>query len=78
MAKKGSSRKKGRKKRGTYAGAKAGSGKNFRALEKSFASRKGKRKVRSPGGLTAYIGRKKYTKARFQKMAAAGRRRKKG
>jgi hypothetical protein len=26
--------------------------------------------------LAAYIGRKKYGKARFQKMAAAGRRRK--
>lgn len=31
-------------------------------------------KVREPGALAAWIGRKKYGKAQFQKMAAAGRR----
>ena len=32
--------------------------------------------VRSPKGLAAYIGRKKYGKKKFAKMAARGRRRK--
>jgi len=30
-------------------------------------------KVRSPGALAAFIGRKKYGKARFQAMAGRGR-----
>jgi hypothetical protein len=45
-----------------------GSGKRFKALTR--------KKGVSPA-LAAYIGRKKYGKAKFQKMAAAGRRRKK-
>jgi hypothetical protein len=53
--------------------AKLGSGARFKALKAKLA-RKG---VRSPGGLAAYIGRKKYGKKRFQALAAAGRRRKK-
>ena len=44
---------------------KLGSGKRFKALVKGG---------KSPA-LAAYIGRKKYGKAKFQKMAAAGRRR---
>ena len=36
----------------------------------------GKRGVRSPGGLAAYIGRKKYGAKRFAAMGAKGRRRK--
>lgn len=46
--------------------AKLGSGKRFKALVKSG---------KSPA-LAAWIGRKKFGKARYQKMAAAGRRRK--
>lgn len=56
-----------------------GSGKRFRKLVKKFKKgrrRKGKRKgIKSPRGLAAYIGRKKYGKRRFQKMAARGKRR---
>jgi len=37
-----------------------------------FAGRKG---VRSPGGLVAYIGRKKYGAKKMAKMNAAGRKR---
>lgn len=51
---------------------KLGSGKRFSAL-KGKLSRKG---VKSPGALAASIGRKKYGKAKFQKMAASGKRRK--
>lgn len=54
---------------------KLGSGKRFSKLKGSLARRRGKGKVSSPGGLAAYIGRKKYGKARFQKMAAKGRKR---
>lgn len=50
-----------------------GSGKRFAALKKKLA-RKG---VRSPGGLAASIGRKKYGKKKFAKLSAAGRRRRK-
>lgn len=46
--------------------AKLGSGARFKALSK---------KVGSPA-LAAYIGRKKYGKARFQKLAAKGKKRK--
>lgn len=61
-----------RKRRGTYAGAPAGSGKNFAALKSSLSKRRG---VTNPGALTAYIGRRKYGNKRFQSMAAKGRRR---
>ena len=44
---------------------KLGSGKRFKALTKKVGSKK----------LAAYIGRKKYGKAKFQKLASAGRRR---
>jgi hypothetical protein len=46
--------------------AKLGSGKRFKALTKKVGSK----------ALAAYIGRKKYGKAKFQKLAAKGRRRK--
>ena len=43
----------------------------------SKLSGKLKRKgVRNPKALAAWIGRKKYGKAKFQRMAARGRRRK--
>lgn len=55
--------------------ARTGSGKNFKALKNKLARRRGKNKVSSPSGLAAYIGRKKLGKAKFQKLAAQGRRR---
>jgi hypothetical protein len=51
--------------------AKLGSGKRFAALKKKLGARKG---IRSPGALAAAIGRKKYGKKRFQKLAAKGKR----
>lgn len=54
---------------------KLGSGKRFASLKRKFASRKGKRKVKSPGGLAAYIGRKKFGAKKFSKLAAKGRKR---
>ncbi len=52
--------------------AKLGSGARFKALTKKLAKKPG---VTSPGGLAAYIGREKYGKGRFQKLAAKGRKR---
>ena len=42
-----------------------------------LATKLKKQGVRDPKALAASIGRKKYGKAKFQKMAAAGKRRKK-
>ena len=57
-----------------YARAKAdtdpGEGSRFEALEKSIAAHGG---AKNPGAVAAAIGRKKYGKARFQKMASKGR-----
>lgn len=52
---------------------KLGSGGRFKALKNAISKRKG---VRDAGAIAASIGRKKYGKAKFQKMSAAGRRRK--
>lgn len=52
---------------------KLGSGKRF----KDLSSKLKKQGVKNPGGLAASIGRKKYGKKKFQKMAAAGRKSKK-
>lgn len=58
-----------------------GSGGRFRGLVKTLKVRKGRtrtgksRKVRTPGALAAWIGRRKYGAKRFARMAAAGRRR---
>lgn len=49
-----------------------GSGKRFASLKRKL-SRRG---VRNPGALAASIGRKKYGKRKFAKLAARGRRRK--
>lgn len=54
---------------------KLGSGKRFAALKHKLASRRGKRKVSNPGALAAWIGRKKFSKKRFQAMATRGRKR---
>ncbi len=53
------------------AGEKIGSGRRFRVLEAGLAKKAG---VRSPAGLAAYIGRKKYGKGRMAQLAAAKRR----
>jgi hypothetical protein len=50
-----------------------GEGGRFAALKKAIAARGN---VTNPGAVAAWIGRKKYGKARFQKMAAAGRKKK--
>ena len=47
-----------------------GSGERFAQL-KSKLSKKG---VRDPGALAASIGRKKYGKAKFQRLSSRGRR----
>jgi hypothetical protein len=54
--------------------AKLGSGKRFAALKGKLA----KKGAKDPGALAAYIGRKKYGKAKMTKMATAGRKRKGG
>lgn len=46
-----------------------GEGGRFAALKQKLA----KKGVRSPGGLAAWIGRKKLGKKRFQKLAAEGK-----
>lgn len=46
----------------------------FDKLKKKLAGKSG---VTDPAALAAAIGRKKYGKARFQKMAASGRKRSK-
>lgn len=51
---------------------KLGTGARFKALKKKLA----KKGARTPGALAAWIGRKKYGKARFQKLAAKGRKKK--
>jgi len=50
--------------------APVGQGGRFAAMKKKLS---GKPKVTSPGGLAAYIGRKKYGKTGFQEMAAKGK-----
>lgn len=47
-----------------------GSGARFAALKNKLAERPG---VENPAALAASIGRKKYGKARFQKLAARGK-----
>lgn len=49
-----------------------GSGKRFAALKHTLTGKKG---VSSPGGLAAYIGREKLGKAKFQHLAAVGKKR---
>lgn len=47
-----------------------GSGERFRRLKAKLGKKPG---IHSPGALAAHIGRQKYGKARFQRLAAAGR-----
>ena len=51
---------------------KPGGGGRFAKLKEKLSHESG---VTNPGALAAAIGRKKYSKSRFQAMAAAGRRR---
>lgn len=53
---------------------KLGSGMRFKSLKKALSHKKG---IYSPGGLAAKIGRKKYGKKRFQKLAVMGKKKKK-
>jgi hypothetical protein len=48
-----------------------GSGERFKQLEGKLK----KRGARNPAALAAWIGRKKYSKARFQQLSARGRKR---
>ena len=58
-----------------------GGGGRFRKLVKGLKAKRGKtrtgksRRVRTPGALAAWIGRRKYGAKKFQAMATAGRRR---
>jgi hypothetical protein len=52
---------------------KLGTGQRFSNLTKQLSSLKGERKVDDPAALAAWIGRKKYGKARFQKLAEKGK-----
>lgn len=49
-----------------------GSGERFAQLKRKLA----KQGAENPAGLAAYIGRKKYGAARFNQLAAKGRRKK--
>ena len=57
-----------------HTGSKAplGSGARFKALESKIAARGN---VRDPGAVAAAIGRAKFGPAKFQKLAAAGKKR---
>lgn len=48
---------------------KLGSGSRFKSLSKKLSAKGAK----SPDALAAYIGRKKFGKARFQKLSVKGR-----
>ena len=50
--------------------ARLGSGKRFAALKNKLHDRPD---VSNPGALAAFIGRKKFGKKRFQKLAAKGK-----
>ena len=52
---------------------KLGTGARFDRLAALLAHKKG---IKKPGALAAWIGRKKFGKKRFQKLAAKGRKRK--
>lgn len=51
------------------AGAPLGEGGRFAALKQKLSGRKG---VTNPGGLAAFIGRKKYGAKKMSSMASAG------
>jgi len=47
-----------------------GEGGRFKSLKGGLGKKKG---VKTPGALAAWIGRRKYGKAKFQRIAAKGR-----
>ncbi len=47
-----------------------GTGERFKQLESKLAGKKG---IYNPAGLSAFIGRKKFGKVKFQKLAAKGK-----
>lgn len=51
---------------------KPGGGGRFEKLKSALGHKKG---IYDPSGLAAAIGRRKYSKSKFQAMAAAGRKR---
>ena len=53
--------------------AKLGSGARFKALKGKLASKS----ATNPGALAAWIGRKKYGKAKFQSLSRGGKKGKK-
>ena len=53
--------------------APVGQGGRFAALKKTLSGRKG---VSNPGGLAAYIGRKKYGAKKFAGLSSKGRKKK--
>jgi len=50
---------------------KLGSGERFKKLKEKLE----KRGAKSPGALASWLGRKKFGKSRFQKLAAVGKKR---
>ena len=57
------------RKKDNMAKAKLGTGSRFKTLKAALA----KKGAKNPSAVAAYIGRKKYGKKRFQKLAAKGR-----
>lgn len=51
---------------------KLGSGERFQRLKAALSKKPG---ITNPGAVAASIGRKKYSKAGFQKLASAGKKR---
>ncbi|MHA2329809.1 MAG: hypothetical protein ACXACR_14935 [Candidatus Hodarchaeales archaeon] len=54
---------------------KLGTGKRFKKLSTKLGRKRGKSRIRDPKALAADIGRKKFGKGKFQKLAAKGKRR---
>jgi hypothetical protein len=61
-----------KKRGGPFANAPLGSGERFQACVRKMEARG----ASNPRALCSYIGRKTYGKAKFQQLAAAGRKRK--
>ncbi len=64
--------RKKKKKKGYKVTGKLGTGSRFKKLKKTL----GKKGAKNPGGLAAFIGKKKYGKKRFGKLSAKGRKKK--
>ena len=64
------STKLGRQHAQVMAKTKVGTGARFASLEEKLGKKPG---IKTPGALVAYIGRKKYGKEAFQRMATKAR-----